>query len=82
METKQKFKRENFKKIYDFKCCKCEKELWAKPSMMMTGFGMNQGHGSCPDCKTFFHLEIDGGLDGENMICIEWDEFLKKEKLK
>lgn len=80
METKQEFKREHFKKRYDFKCPKCEKKLWAKPSIMMTGFGMNSGHGTCPDCKIFFHLEIEGGIDGERMISEIWDVWLKKYK--
>jgi len=82
MKTKQKFKREHFKEKYDFACCACGYEQWAKPSMMMTCFGMNQGHGSCMECKEFLHLEIDGGLDGDKMISMLWDDYLKKEGLK
>ena len=80
MEAKQELKREYFKKSYDFVCCKCGYKQWAKPSMMMTAFGMNRGHGSCLKCKEFLHLEIDGGLDGENMVSELWDDFLKKTK--
>ena len=80
---KQKVKRLNFKEKYDFVCCKCNYEQWAKPSIMMAGFGINSGHGSCLNCKEFLHLEIDGGLDGENMVSKLWDDFLKiKEKEK
>ncbi len=82
MENKQKLKRENFKEKYDFTCCNCGYKQWAKPSIMMTGFGMNQGHGSCFKCKEFLHLEIKGGLDGDNMISILWDDYLKREGLK
>ena len=82
METKQKLKRVHFKEKYDFVCCSCGYEQWAKPSIMMVGFGMNQGHGSCLKCKEFLHLEIKGGLDGEKMISMKWDDYLKKEGLE
>ena len=82
MKTKQKFKRECFKKSYDFTCSNCGHEQWAKPSMMMTQFGINSGSGSCLKCGEFLHLEIEGGIDGENMISMLWDDFLKKIKLK
>lgn len=80
MEQKQEYKRETFKERYNFKCPKCKKELWAGPSIMMTGFGMNQGHGTCPDCKTFFHLEIIPDIYGETMKSEVWDKWLKKQK--
>ena len=79
METKQKLKREHFKEKYDFICCNCGYEQWAKPSMMMTQFGENSGHGGCLKCKEFLHLEIEGGIDGENMISELWDDFLKRK---
>ncbi len=82
MEQKQESKREHFKERYDFECPSCKKELWAKPSMMMTQFGINSGHGTCLDCKTFFHLEIEGGIDGEKMIAEIWDVWLKKQEKK
>jgi len=75
-------KRETFKERYDFKCPKCKKELWAKPSMMMTQFGNNSGHGTCPDCKTFFHLEITPDIFGERMKAEIWDKWLNKQKRK
>jgi len=82
METKQKFKREHFKKRYDFICCNCGYEQWAAPSIMMTGFGMNQGRGSCLKCKEFLHLEIEGGIDGDKMISMLWGDFLKREGIE
>lgn len=71
-----------FKKRYPFKCPKCKKDLWAAPSIMMTGFGRNSGHGTCPDCKTFFHLEIKGSLKGKEMVSMKWNDFLKREGIK
>lgn len=79
MESKQELKRTYFKKRYNFECPKCKKGLWAKPSMSMTQFGINSGHGTCLDCKTFFHLEIKGGLDGKKMIAEIWNDWLKKQ---
>ncbi len=73
-------KREFFKERYEFICPKCGYKQWAKPSTMMTGFGMNSGHGNCLKCKEFLHLEIEGGLNGEKMISEFWDDFLKKHK--
>jgi len=80
MKAKQKLKRDYFKKSYDFVCCNCGHKQWAKPSMMMLSFGMNQGHGSCLKCGKFLHLEIEEGLDGENMISELWDDFVKKKQ--
>ena len=76
----QEFKREYFKEKYDFFCCDCGYKQWAKPSMSMTGLGRNSGHGSCINCKKFLHLEIEGGLDGENMVSVLWDDFMKSTK--
>jgi hypothetical protein len=72
--------RDTFKETYEFECCKCGKQLWAAPSILMTGFGMNQGHGACPSCKTSLHLEIEGGLNGERMISRDWKEWLAKKE--
>ncbi len=80
METKQKLQREYFKEKYNFICCNCGYEQGVKPSIMMTGFGINSGHGSCLSCGEFLHLEIEGGLDGENMVSELWDDFLKKTR--
>ena len=71
-------KREYFKKSYDFVCCKCGYVQYARPSILMTGFGINSGSGDCLNCKEFLHLEIEGGIDGEKMISMLWDEHIKK----
>lgn len=73
-------KRKTFKKRYDFTCPKCGMESWAAPSMMMTEFGNNSGHGGCLECETFLYLEIEGGLDGEKMLAVEWNKFLENRK--
>ena len=73
-------KKMKFEKSYPFKCPKCKLKLWAKPSIMMTGFGINSGHGTCPDCKTFFHLQIKGSIRGKEMESEIWDDWLKKHQ--
>jgi len=82
METKQSFKREFFKKSYNFICVNCGHEQSAKPSMSMTEWGRNSGHGSCLKCNKFLHLEIEGGIDGGKMVSMLWDDFLKREGIK
>lgn len=79
--TKQKFKREYFKKRYNFTCANCGYKQSAKPSMSMTA-GRNSGHGSCLKCNKFLHLEIEGGIDGKNMVSMKWDDLLKREGIK
>lgn len=74
---KQELKRECFKEKYNFICCNCGYKQWAKPSISMTALGRNSGCGSCLECKKFLHLQIKGGLDGEEMVSILWDDFLK-----
>lgn len=63
----------NFKKRYDWKCQKCGKELWFAPSFCMQ-MGINSGHGSCPDCKTFHHLEID--TEKQIGVSVEWEAYM------
>ena len=46
----------------------------------MTEFGINQGHGSCKDCKEFLHLKIEDGIVGEAMISVLWDDYLEESK--
>lgn len=79
---KQEFKREYFKKTYDFICVKCGYKQWAKPSMNMTEFGINSGCGNCLECKEFLHLEIKDGINGENMISILWNDFLRSQNIE
>ena len=71
--------RERFKDRYDFDCCVCGAKLWAKPSIMMTGFGINRGHGVCTKCKTFLRLEVHPDLAGEYMVSKNMEEYLKEK---
>ncbi len=64
---------------YAFACPKCEKQLWAAPSMLME-MGRNSGHGTCPRCKTFFHLEIVPDLYGDVMQAEDWKKYMKRQK--
>jgi ssDNA-binding Zn-finger/Zn-ribbon topoisomerase 1 len=57
---------QSFKEKYEFDCPECGAELWAKPSIFMTGFGVNRGGGRCPECRTYFSLQIDE--NNEKMI--------------
>ncbi len=82
MKTIQKFRREYFKKRYNFTCANCKHEQSASPSMMMTQFGINSGHGCCLKCGEFLHLEIEGGIDGKKMVSMKGDDFLKKKGIK
>ena len=70
---------EYLKETYDFVCPGCKKQLWAAPSKFMQR-GVNSGHGTCPRCKTFFHLEIVPDLDGEVMQAEDWQKYMKRQK--
>ena len=67
------------RETYDFVCPGCKKQLWAAPSMSMQ-MGMNSGHGTCPRCKMFFHLEIVPDLDGDIMEAEDWQKYMKRRK--
>jgi uncharacterized Zn-finger protein len=62
------------KERYNFNCPSCKKGLFAKPGMAMLS-GLNSGHGTCPYCKTFFHLRIDE--NNERMIAQDWNKFME-----
>jgi transcription elongation factor Elf1 len=59
-------KRKYLKESYIFKCAKCGKEHWSKPSMAME-CGYNSGHATCKKCKEFLRLEIYPDIQGEIM---------------
>lgn len=69
-----------FKEKYDVACCMCGHEFKAAPSMMMTEFGRNSGHGRCSQCKTFLHLEIDPDLSGAVMISKDHREWVNENQ--
>lgn len=74
--------RDTFKKSYEFTCPECGHVQHAAPSIMMTGFGMNMGGGSCLKCKTYLHLEITPDLYGEKMIAEQHSVWIEREKEK
>lgn len=55
---------DEIKEVYDLECCKCHQTFGVNPSMMMTAFGINSGHGRClnEDCKASLHLWIEDGV--------------------
>ena len=63
---------------YSCVCVQCGYEFEAARSLWMD-MGLNSGHGSCPKCRTFLHLEIEGGLDGERMVSELWELYLARE---
>lgn len=62
------------KQQYEFSCAKCGYEQMAQPSIMMHGFGLNAGHGSCLECGTFLHLMID--IEKQIIVSQDWEEWL------
>jgi len=57
---------------YPVKCAVCSHEFRAAPSMLMTGFAINSGSASCPECRTYLHLEIAG----DRMNSARYDQYL------
>lgn len=74
--------RDTFLERYPFTCPKCGKESYAAPSLMMTFAGINTGHGNCPGCKEFLHLEITPDMYGDRMAAISWNDYLKREGIE
>lgn len=61
------------KERYEFTCPGCGNVADAAPSIMMIGFNVNAGHGTCK-CGLFLHLEIDES--GEKMAAMPHDEWV------
>jgi transcription elongation factor Elf1 len=59
----------NLKTEYDFDCCYCGHKQKAHPSIMMVGFQMNSGGGSCLKCRKYLRLQIDE--NNERMISFD-----------
>lgn len=61
--------------------CPCGKIFYATKSIMQEWGILDRGHGSCPQCKTFYNLTFDEQT--EKMILTLWDDFVKdlKEKM-
>jgi len=55
-------------------CSQCHREFYIGKSLAMQ-MGMNSGHCTCPDCKTFLHVEI---LEGDAAWTEPYADFLKR----
>lgn len=53
---------------YPFTCPECGHALMARPSLSMTDFGINRGHGSCRRCHTHFTLSINADNAGMTAV--------------
>jgi hypothetical protein len=60
------------REVYDLTCPVCATTLGVRPGLSMHS-GWNSGHGTCPRCRTFLHLEITA--DNERMDAIRWDDY-------
>lgn len=69
---------DKLKDAYEMTCAHCGHDQMVQPSMMMTVFGLNTGHGSCLECKTFLHLYITA--DNSKIISEKWDDHLNRMK--
>lgn len=58
------------------RCCQCNHPFQIRPSLSMQ-MGRNTGHASCPNCKTFLHVEI---LEGDEAWTEPWDQYVQREK--
>lgn len=56
------------------RCCKCDHPMTIGRSLSMQ-MGMNSGHVTCPQCKTFLHVEE---LEGDEAWTEEWDSYMKR----
>ncbi len=55
-------------------CSECKIEFYVGLSLAMQS-GINSGHGSCPKCRTFLHIEI---LEGDSAWTEPFDNYLKR----
>lgn len=69
---------DKFKERYDFTCSECGHEMQAEPSIAMTDFGLNSGHGKCSKCGTFLRLKI--AANGEYMESESYDKFNERTR--
>ena len=58
------------------RCGECQYEFYIGLSLAMQ-MGMNSGHCTCPQCKTFLHAEI---LEGDEAWTEKFDKHLARTK--
>lgn len=57
-------------------CSECQHEFYIGLSMAMK-MGMNTGHCTCSQCKTFLHVEI---LEGDAAWTESFEKYLKRTR--
>ena len=67
------------KETYEMTCIGCGSEYGMRPGMAMI-FGLNSGHGTCPQCKAFLHLCID--TDADRCVSQKWDDYLRSQGIE
>lgn len=56
-----------------YKCeCKCGNVFYACKSIFQSWGMLENGHGSCPACKTFYRLTLDE--KNKRMILTKWEK--------
>ena len=63
-----------------YRCdCPCGNTFWACKSIFQEFFKNDKaGHGSCPECKTFYNLTFDA--ENECMKLTKWEDYIEKCK--
>jgi hypothetical protein len=60
--------------------CPCGNVFYAAKSIMQEWGILDTGHGSCPECKTFYNLAVDEVT--KTMKLTPWDEYVKNRKIE
>lgn len=63
---------------YRAKCPKCGQDFVACKSIMQEWGMLENGHISCPGCKTFLNLTFNPNQ--EVMVATDWNEWLESKK--
>ena len=74
----RKFVTQNGRRRYPCDCCVCGHTFYAAQSFMMQDFNINSGCGSCPECDTFLHLEMDPDIGGFQMVSQRMSEHVAR----
>lgn len=62
-----------------YKCeCPCGKVFYAAKSIFQYWGILDAGHGSCPECKTFYNLTVQE--ETKSMKLTPWDEYVASIK--
>lgn len=58
--------------VYDAECPRCATALGVRPGLSML-HGINSGHGNCPRCGLFLHLQIEP--DHARIDAVPWSDY-------